>query len=86
MFEYGNPDAILAELLPTLKPNEAGHTALDDFEHFATVPGCPIDDKWAKLAFAWEWTRKRELEANSAKAAELVASALGMIDAPRDAG
>lgn len=80
MFKYGNPDAILVELLLTLKPNDLGHTALDDFEHMCTVTGCPTDDKWAKLAFVWEWSRKRELEANSAKAAALIAKAVGMME------
>ena len=84
MFEYGNPEAILAEIMP-LEPNEAGHTVLDDFAHFCSVTGCDKDNTWAKLAYVWEWTQKRELEANAAKAAELIGKAVGMM-APREGG
>ncbi|TCG09391.1 hypothetical protein BZM27_06210 [Paraburkholderia steynii] len=76
-FEYANPEAILADLLPTLKSNEIGHTALEDFANFCSVTGCPKDDKWAKLAFVWEWTQKQEVEARAAKAAELIGKAVG---------
>lgn len=55
MFEHGNPDAILNVLLEGAQPNEAGHTALDDFDHMCAATGCPKDDKWAKVAFVWEW-------------------------------
>ena len=59
MFEHGNPDAILEVVLSSpIKTNAAGHTALEDFEHMCTVTGCPKDDKWAKLAFVWEWMDK----------------------------
>lgn len=58
MFEYGNPDAILNVLLEGAQPNETGHTAPDDFEHMCSVTGCPKDDKWAKVAFVWEWTAR----------------------------
>lgn len=51
MFEYGDPEAILADMPAT--PNEIGHTPLDDFEHFCSVTGCPKDDAWARLAFVW---------------------------------
>ncbi|MEP9322406.1 hypothetical protein PPMP20_04585 [Paraburkholderia phymatum] len=58
MFEYGNADAILDVLLFRAEPNKLGHTALDDFEHMCSVTGCPKNDKWAKLAFVWEWTAR----------------------------
>jgi hypothetical protein len=57
MFEYGNPEAILEVVLEVpLKPNAAGHTALDDFEHFCAYTGCSPEIgaeafAWAKLAF-----------------------------------
>ncbi|MEM5371379.1 hypothetical protein V4C53_35840 [Paraburkholderia azotifigens] len=58
MFKYGNPEAILGVVLSEpLKPNEAGHTALDDFEHFCIYSGCSAERigaeafAWAKLAF-----------------------------------
>jgi hypothetical protein len=59
MFEYGNPEAILADM-PN-EPNDLGHTPLDDFDHFASVTGCPKDDAWARLAFVWakQSTEKR---------------------------
>jgi hypothetical protein len=51
MFEYGNPEAILAEL--PVPPNDLGHTPVDDFEHFCSLTGCPRDDAWAKLAYVF---------------------------------
>jgi hypothetical protein len=74
-FEYGNPEAIVADM--PIVPNEIGHTPIDDFEHFCSVTGCPKDDAWARLAFVWEWTQKRELEVRAAKAAELIGKAVG---------
>lgn len=55
MFEYGNPEAILAELLPTLKPNELEHTALDDWQHFCSYTGCDPNNAWAKLGYVSAW-------------------------------
>lgn len=52
MFEYGNPEAILAEVLKhPLAQNDLGHTVLDDWQHFCTYTGCSPDNAWAKLAF-----------------------------------
>ncbi|MDR6381854.1 hypothetical protein [Paraburkholderia caribensis] len=58
MFEYGNPEAILALL--QVAPNELGHTPSDDFEHFCSVTGCPRDNAWAKLAMVWSKTSSRD--------------------------
>ncbi|MFM0022216.1 hypothetical protein [Paraburkholderia azotifigens] len=58
MFEYGNPDAILGDMLKhPLEPNDLGHTVLDDFQHFCAYTGCSVERigpeafAWAKLAF-----------------------------------
>ncbi|BCF96657.1 hypothetical protein PPGU19_012260 [Paraburkholderia sp. PGU19] len=58
MFEYGNPDAILADMLQhPLTPDDLGHTVLDDFEHFCAYTGCNPERigaeafAWAKLAY-----------------------------------
>ncbi|MBP0589264.1 hypothetical protein J8I87_05940 [Paraburkholderia sp. LEh10] len=55
---FGDPDEILAGILSRpLKPNELGHTALEDFEHFCAYTGCSLERigpeafAWAKLAF-----------------------------------
>jgi hypothetical protein len=50
---YGKLDEILADILAScpLVPNEYGHTALEDFEHFCAYSGCDPDNAWAKLAF-----------------------------------
>jgi hypothetical protein len=50
---YGKPDEMLADILSArpLVPNEHGHTALDDFEHFCAYSGCDPDNAWAKLAY-----------------------------------
>jgi hypothetical protein len=50
---YGKPDEMLADILAArpLVPNEFGHTALEDFEHFCAYSGCDLDNAWAKLAF-----------------------------------
>ena len=86
MFEFGNPDAILEVVLPDpTKVNEAGHTALEDFEHYCSVTGCDKDNAWAKLAFVWEWMQKVELEEKAAKAAELIGKAVGKL-APGEGG
>jgi hypothetical protein len=49
----GEPDEILADILAArpLVPNEYGHTALEDFEHFCAVTGCDPNNAWAKLAY-----------------------------------
>jgi hypothetical protein len=57
MFEYGNPEAILADM--PIVPNDLGHTPLDDFDYFCSVTGCPRDNAWAKLAMVWA-TQSRE--------------------------
>ena len=90
MFKYADPDAILSVVLPSpLKTNEAGHTVLDDFEHFCAYTGCAKDNAWAKLAFVSAATggknddmlaRIRELEENSAKAAALIGRAVAMME------
>jgi len=33
----------------TLQTNAAGHTVLDDFEHFCSYTGCDPGNAWAKL-------------------------------------
>jgi hypothetical protein len=50
---YGKPEELLAQLLQArpLKPNQYGHTALEDFEHFCAYSGCDPNNAWAKLAF-----------------------------------
>jgi len=56
---YGNPSQILAEILKVrrLEPDQYGHTALENFEHFCAYSGCDartIGDEafaWAKLAY-----------------------------------
>ena len=60
MFEYGDPEAILAAMLDgaTLATNAIGHTALDDFQHFCAVTGCDPENGWAKLAYVWESTAR----------------------------
>lgn len=81
MFEYGNPEAILADL--PIVPNEIGHTPLDDWQHFCSYTGCLPDNAWAKLAYVSAAAgqndlrvRIRELEEKAAKAAELIAKAV----------
>lgn len=51
---FGNPDEILAGLLSANPPvpNDLGHTALDDFEHFCAYTGCS-PERIGKDAFAW---------------------------------
>jgi hypothetical protein len=56
---YGNPKEMLADILRVrrLEPDEHGHTALENFEHFCSYSGCnrqSIGDEafaWAKLAY-----------------------------------
>lgn len=50
---YGNPDQLLADLLQArpLVPNEHGHTALEDFEHFCAYSGCDLNNAWAKYGY-----------------------------------
>jgi hypothetical protein len=50
---YGNPDAILADILQArpLTSNEHGHTALEDSEHFCAYSGCDPGNAWAKLVY-----------------------------------
>ena len=50
---YGNPTELLATIVDgrTLTTNVAGHTVLDDFEHFCAYSGCDPGNAWAKLAF-----------------------------------
>jgi hypothetical protein len=56
---YGKPDEMLADILSVrpLVPNQNGHTAMDDFDHFCAHSGCnpgavsPEAYAWAKLAF-----------------------------------
>lgn len=56
---YGNPKQMLAEILKVrrLEPDQYGHTALDNFEHFCSYSGCDariVGDEafaWAKLAY-----------------------------------
>jgi hypothetical protein len=47
-FEYGNPEAILAEVLKGLPDAER---ALEAFSHFCSYTGCDPNNTWAKLAF-----------------------------------
>ena len=61
MFEYGNPESILIEVLssrPLTTHDILGHTPVGDFEHFCSVTGCPKDNAWAKLAFVWKATAR----------------------------
>lgn len=56
---YGNPHQMLADILKVrrLEPDQHGHTALENFEHFCAYSGCDartIGDEafaWAKLAY-----------------------------------
>ncbi|WP_250537066.1 hypothetical protein [Caballeronia sp. AZ10_KS36] len=56
---YGNPHQMLSEILKVrrLEPDQHGHNALDNFEHFCSYSGCDsrtIGDEafaWAKLAY-----------------------------------
>ncbi|CAB3758684.1 hypothetical protein [Paraburkholderia humisilvae] len=56
---YGKPEEMLADFLQAnpLVPNDLGHTALDDFDHFCAYSGCnptevgPDAYAWAKLAY-----------------------------------
>ncbi|VXC84351.1 conserved hypothetical protein [Burkholderia sp. 8Y] len=56
---YGNPGAMLDDILRVrkLQPDEHGHTALENFEHFCSYSGChpqSIGEEafaWAKLAY-----------------------------------
>ena len=66
MFEYGNPESILIEILssrPLTTSDILGHTPVGDFERFCSVTGCPRDNAWAKLAFVWEATVRSGREA-----------------------
>jgi hypothetical protein len=51
---YGKPEELLAKLLEArpLTPNDLGHTAQDDFEHFCAYSGLSIDTA-GPVAFAW---------------------------------
>jgi hypothetical protein len=50
---YGDPVEMLKKIIDgrTLLTNEAGHTVLDDFEHFCAYSGCDPNNAWAKLAY-----------------------------------
>jgi hypothetical protein len=48
---YDDPSEFLKKILDgrTLQTNAAGHTVLDDFEHFCSYTGCDPGNAWAKL-------------------------------------
>lgn len=50
---YKDPSAMLSTILEgrVLKRSAAGHTVLEDFEHFCAYSGCDPTNAWAKLAF-----------------------------------
>ncbi|TCK39622.1 hypothetical protein B0G84_4962 [Paraburkholderia sp. BL8N3] len=59
---YGNPEQLLATILPDPLPrNRHGHTPLDDFEHFRAYSGLSepqagrVAFAWAKVAYVQAW-------------------------------
>lgn len=50
---YGKPQELLEMILKgrTLATDAAGHTVLEDFDHFCAYSGCEPTNAWAKLAF-----------------------------------
>lgn len=71
VMSYGNPDRLLAEILPEPQPrNKLGHTPLQDFEHACSYSGLTVERAgaagfaWAKFMFVAGWLAK--LDGNGA--------------------